>query len=102
MNSLDITKYLFFTKLTNLPFVHEIWLYGSRARQDNQNRSDIDLAILSPNASAKDWHTVLDIIDRADTLLKIDTIQFDKLDNDSAFKKNILKDHVVLYSRKSK
>jgi predicted nucleotidyltransferase len=36
-----ITDYQFFKKLAKLPFVEEIWLFGSRSRGDNRDRSDI-------------------------------------------------------------
>lgn len=38
--------YQFIKRLKELPFVDEIWLFGSRARGDAQERSDIDIAIL--------------------------------------------------------
>ncbi|HBB53113.1 MAG TPA: hypothetical protein DCZ80_04370 [Legionellales bacterium] len=41
-----ILHYRFIKELSLLDFVNEIWLFGSRAREDNQARSDIDLAIL--------------------------------------------------------
>lgn len=46
--------YQFIEKLTTLPFIDEIWLFGSRARKDNHRRSDIDLAIICPNATDTD------------------------------------------------
>lgn len=42
--------YQFFKKLTELPFIDEILLYGSRARKDNAERSDIDLAVVCSRA----------------------------------------------------
>ncbi len=39
-------NYQFIEKLKALPFIAEIWLFGSRARGDNGKKSDIDLAIL--------------------------------------------------------
>ncbi|WP_341794171.1 MULTISPECIES: nucleotidyltransferase domain-containing protein [unclassified Rickettsia] len=63
-------QYSFLTNLTKLPFIKEIWLFGSRARGDNTQRSDIDIAIICPTASEGDWHKILNIIDNADTLFK--------------------------------
>jgi predicted nucleotidyltransferase len=54
---------LFFKNLTELPFVEKIILYGSRARGDNRERSDIDMAMVCPTASETDWQKVLSIID---------------------------------------
>lgn len=69
---MNVTDYTFFHKLTKLPFIEKVWLYASRARGDHRERSDIDLAIECPEASSSDWHDVLDILENADTLLKID------------------------------
>ena len=44
-----LQEYDFFQNLTKLPFVEQIWLYGSRARNTNAERSDIDLAIIAPS-----------------------------------------------------
>lgn len=96
-----ITQYQFFKDLTKLLFINAIWLYGSRARGDAKERSDIDIAILCPEASNEDWQQVNDVIENADTLLKIDCIRFDDLtESDELLKKNILRDRIVLFERK--
>lgn len=95
----DIKEYSFFTKLTKLPFIEEIWLFGSRGRGDNTERSDIDIAILCPSANEDDWHEVLEIIYDADTLLKIDCVKFDTLNDDDKFKQNILKFKKIIYKK---
>ena len=41
-----LNSYRFIRQLTELDFIEQIWLFGSRARGDNQERSDIDLAIV--------------------------------------------------------
>ncbi|NRA73464.1 MAG: nucleotidyltransferase domain-containing protein [Rickettsiales bacterium] len=38
-------KYKFIQDIAKLPFVNKIILFGSRSREDNEIRSDIDLAI---------------------------------------------------------
>lgn len=65
-----IFHYKFINKLKALKFVEEILLFGSRARGDNSDRSDIDIVIVCPNATDSDWFEVLQIIENADTLLK--------------------------------
>jgi predicted nucleotidyltransferase len=90
-------NYQFIEKLKALPFIDEIWLFGSRARGDNGKKSDIDLAILCPNATANDWLKVIDIIENADTLLKIDCIKFDQNKISAELFNNILNDRRVLY-----
>lgn len=95
----NIANYTFIQQLTLLPYVEEIWLFGSRARGDNQERSDIDLAILCPHASAHDWLAVVDIIENADTLLKIDCVRFDTLQKDDSLKLNIERFKKLIYKK---
>ena len=98
-----MSKYLdyqFIEKLKSLPFVEEIWLFGSRARGDNRERSDIDLAILCPNSTDKDWLSITEIIEDADTLLKIDCVKFDQDRISKELYDNILKDRKVIYVKK--
>lgn len=90
----DIRQYRFIDTLKKLPFVKKVILFGSRARGDQQSRSDIDLAIDCPEATGEQWHKILDIVDKADTLLLIDCVNLAKADE--RFKKNILKDGVEL------
>lgn len=93
----DISTYQFIQDLKILSFIEEIWLFGSRARGDCQERSDIDLAILCPKANDSDWLKVVDIIEQADTLLKIDCVRFDKTKISNELYENILMDKKVIY-----
>ena len=95
---MNIATYHFLRKLKKIPSIENIWVYGSRARSDQQERSDIDLAITAPTATAKEWNEIQAIIDNADTLLKIDCVRQDILP-DSKFKQNILKHKKILYQK---
>ncbi len=96
---MDFTKREFFNKLKSLPFVETIWLFGSRARGDNMERADIDLAISCHEAGTKEWLIIAEIIEDADTLLEIDLVNFDKLPENSVLKQNILNQGIVLYEK---
>ncbi len=96
---MKITDYAFYNELTRQAFVEQIWLFGSRARGDNQDRADIDLALYCPTATAKNWLHILDIIDEADTLLKIDCLRLDEISEDSAIKQAIGREGIKLYER---
>lgn len=96
----EILDYQFIEKLKGLSFVDEIWMFGSRARGDNQKKSDIDLAIMCPDATDYDWMRVTDIIEDSDTLLKIDCIRMDKDKMNKELYENILKDKLVIYVKK--
>ena len=91
----SIVHYKFLKKIADLRVVDEIWLYGSRARGDNAERSDIDITILCPNASESEWNLITDIIEDADTLLEIDCVRFDELEEDAKIRLNILRDKKV-------
>jgi predicted nucleotidyltransferase len=95
----NISEYDFFKKLCKLPFIDGVYLYGSRARQQHQERSDIDLAINCPTATKDDWLLILDIFEETDTLLKIDSVRLDELSDDDLLKQNILKEKVILYEK---
>lgn len=95
----EIKNYQFIEKLKLLPWVDAIWLFGSRARGDNEDRADIDLAIVCPTASNQNWLQVKEIIENADTLLKIDCVRFDKVSLNNKLKTNIMNDKKVLYEK---
>ncbi|MCI5679705.1 MAG: nucleotidyltransferase domain-containing protein [Bacteroidales bacterium] len=76
----------------------KIVLFGSRARGDNKERSDIDLAIygMPKDKQALFWSDIDDL----PTLLKFDLVHVDE-DTDAELVKNIEKDGVTLYERLS-
>ncbi len=95
-----IPKYQFLEKLTAQPYVKRLILFGSRARGDASERSDIDLAIDCPGASVLEWQALLDIIENADSLLKIDCIRYDRLSPENELKHEIDKEGVKLYDNR--
>lgn len=95
----DIQSYIFINKLKSLPFVNEIWLFGSHARGDNDECSDIDIAIISPNITDQEWLEVMDIMESADTLLKIDCVRFESTKISSELYENILKEKKIIYDK---
>ena len=96
----DVTKMTFFHHLCELPFVEKIILFGSRARQTHRNRSDIDLAVQCPSATRDDWLKVVDIVEKADTLLKIDCVRLDDLSKSNLFRQQIEVDGQIIYEKK--
>ncbi len=95
-----LTNYEFLQKLQSEPCVNQLILFGSRARGDARERSDIDLAIDCPSATGMDWRRLKDVIDDADTLLKIDAVRYDALSEKSQLKHSINEEGVVLYVKK--
>lgn len=74
----------------------KIVLFGSRARGDNHERSDIDIAVYGmpdENRSSFWWET-----DDLPTLLKFDIVHIDD-GTDKKLIENIRKDGVIIYER---
>ena len=95
----DLRRYDFFQQISCLPFVDKIVLFGSRARGDHHDRSDIDLAVFCDQASDEEWQQVLDCLreDRIDTLLKVDCVRFER--SNAALKEHIMIEGKVLYEK---
>jgi predicted nucleotidyltransferase len=93
--------YKFYDNLKALNCVEQIWLFGSRARGSNQERADIDIAVYAPTADMYAWAKVTDIIHEADTLLSIDCVRLDELDDSSLLRQNILTEGKKIYERRS-
>ena len=98
---MQLNDYLFLRQIAALPFVDAIYLFGSRARGDHRERSDIDIAILCPKANENDWQSILELIDDADTLLPIDCIRLDQESQNSALRLQIEQDKKLIYERRT-
>jgi predicted nucleotidyltransferase len=57
--------------------VERVWLFGSRARGDARERSDVDLAVEAPAASEREWLALCELVEEADTLLPVDLIRLE-------------------------
>lgn len=77
--------------------ISKIVLFGSRARGDNNPKSDIDIAIYTSVELKNKGHLISDI-DDLETLLKIDII-FVNQDTDEKLISNIQREGVVIYER---
>jgi predicted nucleotidyltransferase len=82
-----------------LPFaeVERVWLFGSRARGDARPRSDIDLAIAAPAADARRWQAILDAIEDAPTLLRVDVTRMEEAPEE--LRAEILRSGRVIHER---
>ena len=97
----ELKNYHFIEKIEKLPFVKKVILYGSRGRGDNRERSDIDLAVDCSGATDLDWVEVVELVEEADTLLKVDCVRLDKLDEGDLLKRNILLEGKTIYKKES-
>lgn len=57
------------------PWVKRLIVFGSRARRDEEGRSDIDLAVEAPHATRDEWLELHFAIEEMETLLKVDLIR---------------------------
>jgi predicted nucleotidyltransferase len=64
--------------LSKVSAIKRVWLFGSRARGDQEERSDIDLAIEAPDISPEAWSRIGELVDHAQTLLKIDWVNLER------------------------
>ena len=74
--------------------INKVILFGSRARGDNTERSDIDIAVYGGDFDSFYW----DVKEKTHTLLMFDIIQADAPISDE-LKKEIEKDGVVIYEK---
>lgn len=79
--------------------VASVALFGSRARGDNKERSDYDVAIYGA-VTEEDKNKIFLGLQDIPTLLKIDVVYFNETD-DGNFKENIKKEGMIFYDRKT-
>jgi predicted nucleotidyltransferase len=85
-------------RLARHPAVERVWLFGSRARGDNFERSDIDLAVEAPSMRPYDWLKIKsDFEDEAPTLLLIDLVRWEEAEED--LREQIRDEGIVVYER---
>lgn len=99
-NPLDFVESAFFKTLTEFPFVDAIYVFGSRARGTATPRSDIDLAILCPEASDEEWRQVKQVVETADIFLMVDATRWDTLPKRSAFRNSVQRERVPVFLRR--
>jgi nucleotidyltransferase substrate binding protein (TIGR01987 family) len=88
-------------RLSALPFVDAVWLFGSAARGTDGAASDLDLAIAAPRASAAEWRIVEAVIEDAPTLRRVDCIRWDELAADDPLRASIRRDRVLVHERET-
>lgn len=76
-------------------YIYKVVLFGSRAREDNEPKSDIDLAIYS---NCDIFEFIEEIENTTHTLLEFDFSEMNKI-KDDFFREQIEKDGVLLYEK---
>lgn len=78
--------------------IRKVVLYGSRARGDFSSKSDIDLALYTPDISHSEQNLIEDRILQIPTYLKVDIVFMNRLKNEQLIR-NIEREGVVLYEQ---
>lgn len=76
--------------------LRKVILFGSRARGDYKNNSDIDLAVIFNSKDNDNYIRLFTKLEELNTLYKFDVIDFDRITNDK-LKEEILKDGICIY-----
>lgn len=85
-------------RLARHPAIERVWLFGSRARGDCFERSDIDLAVEAPTMHRHDWLKIkLNFEDAAPTLLLIDLMRWEEAPED--LREQIRDEGILIYER---
>ena len=66
-------------RLAAEPEVRRVVLFGSRARGDGRERSDVDLALDAPGLSRAGWLRLWADAQEADTLYRIDLVRLNEV-----------------------
>ena len=74
--------------------INKVILFGSRARGDNTERSDIDIAVYGGDFDSFYW----DIKEKVHSLLSFDVVEADKPISEE-LKQEIEKDGVIIYEK---
>ncbi len=86
--------------LALFPNIKKIYLFGSRARGTNHDRSDIDIALdCGPSDSRLRLGEVKDVLNHTNILYKIDVVDFNAVP--PRLKESILKEGVIWYQTKT-
>lgn len=97
LEAAGLKHYPFFDQLAALPFVEAIYLYGSRARGDFDEWSDIDLLVDCPQ-SQKAWQ-LEEIKEKAEPLVDIDITRWQDI-SDDVFRRQVEAYRKLIYAKR--
>lgn len=89
---------LIFSRYTE---IEKVLLFGSRAREDNRNNSDIDLCIFGEGVTHLILAKINMDLNELNTCLSFDILSINEISKEELIE-NILKEGVVIYNEKIK
>jgi uncharacterized protein len=78
------------------PAVREVRLFGSRAAGHARRASDIDLAIVVPDITPREWADLHEALDAAPIIYEIDLVRSEQVRNDR-LRERIAAEGVTIY-----
>ena len=66
-----------------MPDIDRVWIFGSRARGNARDNSDIDLAVDAPELTDGQWSRLLQSIENLPTLYKVDAVHWQRVPKDT-------------------
>ncbi|WP_211619578.1 nucleotidyltransferase domain-containing protein [Gracilibacillus kekensis] len=79
--------------------IEKIVLFGSRAHNDHEDRSDIDLAVIAPKLTETNWFLFTEEIENLETLLKFDLIRWEHAPKELCFEIDKCNETIYLRQR---
>lgn len=104
MNRFGISDDIFnelVSSFKNDVLLQKAYVFGSRARGNYTDRSDLDIAVLGNNISSRQLNLLKDRLDNLNTVINFDIIDANKIKK-KVMLDNILKEGVLIYDRDDK
>lgn len=80
------------------PDIHQVLIFGSHAKGNYREGSNIDLAVIAPNMSDSTLTQLWNEIDALPLVFKADLLHWDKLDN-ASLKQNVQRFGQLLFPK---
>lgn len=92
----DVLRLIFL----RFPSVRSVRIFGSRARGVARRASDLDLAVIAPGISDREWSELRHALDEAPLIYNLDIVRFDAL-KDQKLRARIEADGVEVFVRRN-
>ncbi len=79
------------------PEVERVILFGSRAREDADERSDVDLAVVAPKATQRQWLDLAFALEEIDSLVPVQVVRLGEAS--PSLRERVLAEGEVWYAR---